>query len=175
MLWLQSLNYFLSISFSSTTSNNNNNNLSRAQSSNVSDINSPLIQEDGDNKVLKLRFDVSQYTPEEIVVKTVDNKLMVKNWVFHTQKTTFSCNLFLGSCQARRKNRHEKRLSRVQPWIFIAQECKPRDYSFITQQRWSAYRRCSFTPWRCRNYDSNCPSLSSILSSPLIFCSYKFI
>ena len=45
--------------------------------SNVSDINSPLIQEDGDNKVLKLRFDVSQYTPEEIVVKTVDNKLMV--------------------------------------------------------------------------------------------------
>ncbi|XP_055522943.1 heat shock protein beta-6 isoform X2 [Wyeomyia smithii] len=40
-------------------------------------INSPLIQEDGDNKVLKLRFDVSQYAPEEIVVKTVDNKLLV--------------------------------------------------------------------------------------------------
>lgn len=34
-------------------------------------------QEDGDNKVLKLRFDVSQYAPEEIVVKTVDNKLLV--------------------------------------------------------------------------------------------------
>ncbi|CAG9825596.1 unnamed protein product, partial [Phaedon cochleariae] len=41
------------------------------------DLNSPLIQEDGNNKCLKLRFDVSQYTPEEIVVKTVDNKLLV--------------------------------------------------------------------------------------------------
>lgn len=40
-------------------------------------MNSPLIQEDGDSKVLKLRFDVSQYTPEEIVVKTVDQKLLV--------------------------------------------------------------------------------------------------
>lgn len=58
---------------SSTTSNNN---VSKNQSS-ASDISSPLIQEDGDNKVLKLRFDVSQYTPEEIVVKTVDNKLLV--------------------------------------------------------------------------------------------------
>ncbi|XP_050531426.1 alpha-crystallin B chain isoform X2 [Daktulosphaira vitifoliae] len=43
----------------------------------VENINSPLIQEDGDNKCLKLRFDVSQYEPEEIVVKTVDNKLLV--------------------------------------------------------------------------------------------------
>ncbi|KAL4143341.1 hypothetical protein QTP88_005682 [Uroleucon formosanum] len=43
----------------------------------VESINSPLIQEDGDNKMLKLRFDVSQYEPEEIVVKTVDNKLLV--------------------------------------------------------------------------------------------------
>ncbi|XP_059483301.1 uncharacterized protein LOC132201282 isoform X1 [Neocloeon triangulifer] len=41
-------------------------------------LDSPLIQPDGaDNKMLKLRFDVSQYAPEEIVVKTVDNKLMV--------------------------------------------------------------------------------------------------
>uniref|UniRef100_A0A2R5L7T1 Putative heat shock protein n=2 Tax=Ornithodoros turicata TaxID=34597 RepID=A0A2R5L7T1_9ACAR len=41
-------------------------------------INSPLIQdaEDG-SKQLKLRFDVSQYAPEEIVVKTVDNRLQV--------------------------------------------------------------------------------------------------
>ncbi|CAO1391945.1 unnamed protein product [Diamesa serratosioi] len=61
---------------SSSTTSNNNNNLQKTQS-NASDINSPLIQDDGDNKVLKLRFDVSQYTPEEIVVKTVDNKLMV--------------------------------------------------------------------------------------------------
>ncbi|KAM7350751.1 uncharacterized protein ACRADG_009218 isoform 1-T1 [Cochliomyia hominivorax] len=43
----------------------------------ISDINSPLIQDEGDNKVLKLRFDVSQYAPEEIVVKTVDQKLLV--------------------------------------------------------------------------------------------------
>lgn len=43
----------------------------------LSGLNSPLIQEDGDNKKLKLRFDVAQYTPEEIVVKTVDNKLHV--------------------------------------------------------------------------------------------------
>ncbi|KMQ94567.1 heat shock protein beta-1, partial [Lasius niger] len=39
-------------------------------------LNSPLIQDEGDSKMLKLRFDVSQYTPEEIVVKTVDNKLL---------------------------------------------------------------------------------------------------
>ncbi|XP_018020858.1 heat shock protein 27 isoform X2 [Hyalella azteca] len=40
-------------------------------------MNSPLIQNDGDCKQLKLRFDVSQYKPNEIVVKTVDNKLLV--------------------------------------------------------------------------------------------------
>ena len=45
---------------------------------------SPLIQpvsegsEDSGQKELKLRFDVSQYSPEEIVVKTVDNKLLVR-------------------------------------------------------------------------------------------------
>lgn len=38
---------------------------------------SPLIQEGDSGKELKLRFDVSQYAPEEIVVKTVDNKLQV--------------------------------------------------------------------------------------------------
>jgi len=40
-------------------------------------ISSPLIQDSGDGKNLKLRFDVSQYAPEEIVLKTVDNKLLV--------------------------------------------------------------------------------------------------
>lgn len=40
-------------------------------------LNSPLIQEGEDGKELKLRFDVSQYSPEEIVVKTVDNRLQV--------------------------------------------------------------------------------------------------
>ncbi|XP_022900480.1 heat shock protein beta-1 isoform X2 [Onthophagus taurus] len=43
----------------------------------LDDLNSPLVQGDGDKKSLMLRFDVSQYTPEEIVVKTVDNKLLV--------------------------------------------------------------------------------------------------
>jgi HSP20 family molecular chaperone IbpA len=38
---------------------------------------SPLIQDGDSGKELKLRFDVSQYAPEEIVVKTVDNKLQV--------------------------------------------------------------------------------------------------
>lgn len=45
-------------------------------------MNSPLIQQDGDCKQLKLRFDVSQYKPEEIVVKTVDNKLLVGSNVY---------------------------------------------------------------------------------------------
>nr|CAD7406934.1 unnamed protein product [Timema cristinae] len=42
-------------------------------------LNSPLIQDEGDKKLLKLRFDVSQYSPEEIIVKTVDNKLLVRD------------------------------------------------------------------------------------------------
>lgn len=40
-------------------------------------LNSPLVQDTGDGKALKLRFDVTQYAPEEIVVKTVDNRLQV--------------------------------------------------------------------------------------------------
>ena len=43
-------------------------------------LDSPLIQpneEDDGQKELKLRFDVSQYNPDEIMVKTVDNKLLV--------------------------------------------------------------------------------------------------
>ncbi|KAL5278104.1 hsp-25 family protein [Megaselia abdita] len=83
-----------STSKSSTTQSTGNSSLSQRQqqrtstqesfSSNAnnslnssSNISSPLIQGDGDDKVLKLRFDVSQYAPEEIVVKTVDNKLLV--------------------------------------------------------------------------------------------------
>ena len=51
-------------------------------------LDSPLIKDNssaaaatanGDLKELKLRFDVSQYSPEEIVVKTVDNKLLVSS------------------------------------------------------------------------------------------------
>ena len=48
-------------------------------------LDSPLIQpndEESGQKELKLRFDVSQYSPEEIVVKTVDNKLLVSTYLF---------------------------------------------------------------------------------------------
>lgn len=41
-------------------------------------LNSPLIQDSEDGKMLKLRFDVSQYAPEEILVKTVENRLQVQ-------------------------------------------------------------------------------------------------
>ena len=44
-------------------------------------LKSPLIKdEDGSgSKELNLRFDVSEYAPEEIMVKTVDNKLLVRS------------------------------------------------------------------------------------------------
>uniref|UniRef100_A0A646QFG5 Heat shock protein beta-1 n=1 Tax=Hemiscolopendra marginata TaxID=943146 RepID=A0A646QFG5_9MYRI len=48
-------------------------------------LESPLIKEGDSGKEIKLRFDVSQYTPEEIVVKTVDNKLQVQ--AKHEEKT----------------------------------------------------------------------------------------
>ncbi|XP_065566011.1 alpha-crystallin B chain-like isoform X2 [Artemia franciscana] len=66
--------------FSSAFSSNNaasSSELAPPPSSWLEGLSSPLIQEDGEQKLLKLRFDVSQYTPEEIVVKTVDNKLLV--------------------------------------------------------------------------------------------------
>uniref|UniRef100_A0A2M4A8V3 Putative alpha crystallin n=1 Tax=Anopheles triannulatus TaxID=58253 RepID=A0A2M4A8V3_9DIPT len=62
---------------STATSNATTSAKPHSQTQTASDISSPLIQDEGDNKVLKLRFDVSQYAPEEIVVKTVDNKLLV--------------------------------------------------------------------------------------------------
>ncbi|KAL3266063.1 hypothetical protein HHI36_010250 [Cryptolaemus montrouzieri] len=37
----------------------------------------PLIQENGNQKQLSLRFDVSQYRPEEIEVRTENNHLLV--------------------------------------------------------------------------------------------------
>lgn len=74
--------------FRSTTSNTSSSTTNTgAQDSNtwLDGLNSPLIQEQGDGKMLKLRFDVSQYQPEEIVVKTVDNKLLVH--AKHEEKT----------------------------------------------------------------------------------------
>ncbi|XP_026747147.1 heat shock protein 30C isoform X2 [Trichoplusia ni] len=61
----------------STTSSQHSDSRQLAEPSHWDSLNSPLIQDEGDGKSLKLRFDVSQYTPEEIVVKTVDNKLLV--------------------------------------------------------------------------------------------------
>lgn len=43
----------------------------------LNDLDSPLVHDTSDGKMLKLRFDVTQYAPEEILVKTVDNKLQV--------------------------------------------------------------------------------------------------
>ncbi|KAG6796599.1 alpha-crystallin B chain isoform X1 [Apis laboriosa] len=71
---------------STTTQSTQNSSLSPPHDSAWLDgLNSPLIQDEGDSKCLKLRFDVSQYTPEEIVVKTVDNKLLVH--AKHEEKT----------------------------------------------------------------------------------------
>jgi hypothetical protein len=70
-------------------------------------LHSPLIQEDGEEKKLKLRFDVSQYTPEEIVVKTVDNKLMVTQYLikhFCLALTDYFLLLTTGPCQTRGKD-----------------------------------------------------------------------
>lgn len=66
----------------SSTGRNDHSNLVQRQTSNqlnswLDDINSPLVQDTNDGKLLKLRFDVTQYLPEEIVVKTVDNRLQV--------------------------------------------------------------------------------------------------
>ena len=59
-------------------------------------LDSPLIQEDAANmgqKELKLRFDVSQYTPEEIMVKTVDNKLLVIQYMKYDKSYFYSKKL----------------------------------------------------------------------------------
>lgn len=53
----------------------------REMSSFVDSFESPLIKESSDGKVLKLKFDVTEYEPEEIVVKTIDNKLQVSTLV----------------------------------------------------------------------------------------------
>lgn len=57
----------------------------REVSSFVDSIESPLIQESSDGKVLKLKFDVTDYEPEEIVVKTIGNKLQV--YAKHEEKS----------------------------------------------------------------------------------------
>lgn len=51
--------------------------------------------------MLKLRFDVSQYTPEEIVVKTVDNKLLVSESA-GSRRLTLMFKMFVESTTIRR-------------------------------------------------------------------------
>jgi len=51
----------------------------------IDNLKSPLIRDESDGKTLRLRFDVQQYKPEEVTVKTVDNRLLVH--AKHEEKT----------------------------------------------------------------------------------------
>lgn len=64
-------------SSSSTTTTTSTSKQSGTKSGWSDSIQSPLIQDTEEGRVLKLRFDVTQYEPDEIVVKTVDNRLTV--------------------------------------------------------------------------------------------------
>ncbi|VDN05159.1 unnamed protein product [Thelazia callipaeda] len=57
----------------------------------LENLKSPLIKDESDGKTLRLRFDVAQYKPEEVTVKTVDNKLLVhaKHEEKSPQRTVF--------------------------------------------------------------------------------------
>ncbi|XP_046393975.1 alpha-crystallin B chain [Ischnura elegans] len=81
-------NFFKTTTSSSTTSSSTSDGVAQRGGEPktwLDGLNSPLIQDEGEGKSLKLRFDVSQYVPEEIVVKTVDNKLLVH--AKHEEKT----------------------------------------------------------------------------------------
>ncbi|CAJ0567640.1 unnamed protein product, partial [Mesorhabditis spiculigera] len=51
----------------------------------LDNLKSPLIRDESDGKTLRLRFDVAQYKPEEVTVKTIDNRLLVH--AKHEEKT----------------------------------------------------------------------------------------
>ncbi|VDN57490.1 unnamed protein product [Dracunculus medinensis] len=51
----------------------------------LENLKSPLIKDESDGKTLRLRFDVAQYKPEEVTVKTIDNRLLVH--AKHEEKT----------------------------------------------------------------------------------------
>lgn len=53
----------------------------REVSSFVDSFDSPLIVDTRDGKALKLKFDLTDFIPEEIVVKTVGNKLHVSSLI----------------------------------------------------------------------------------------------
>lgn len=129
-------------------------------------------QEDGDNKVLKLRFDVSQYAPEEIVVKTVDQKLLVSYLLDSTN--SYSQHLYeqsfelipsmshAGPCQTWGEIRHKERLPGIQSWIHVAKRRQPRTDPIVVEQRRCPNRWCTIatTIDRRRNIDTNQKSLN---------------
>ncbi|XP_032523889.2 heat shock protein 30D-like [Danaus plexippus] len=53
--------------------------------------NSPLVEGEGENKILKLQFDVSQFNPEEVTVSMLQNKLMIS--AAHKESTDTSTSL----------------------------------------------------------------------------------
>ncbi|CAJ0917067.1 unnamed protein product, partial [Mesorhabditis belari] len=57
----------------------------------LDNLKSPLIRDESDGKTLRLRFDVAQYKPEEVTVKTIDNRLLVhaKHEEKSPQRTVF--------------------------------------------------------------------------------------
>ncbi|XP_074604587.1 heat shock protein beta-6-like [Brevipalpus obovatus] len=72
------------------------------------DMKSPLVNSTDDGKTLKLKFDVTQYEPEEIVVKTIDNRLLVH--AKHEEKSE-------GREVFREYNREFMLPSGVDPWL----------------------------------------------------------
>lgn len=114
-------------------------------------LNSPLIQDDGDGKSLKLRFDVSQYAPEEIVLKTVDNKLLVNTkyssiYIESIPISYYNLNIgfiFLktGSCKTRREIWHQVCLPWIQSWIFTSCRCESWAYPLQFIEGWCTHCR----------------------------------
>ncbi|XP_076472066.1 alpha-crystallin A chain-like [Babylonia areolata] len=56
-----------------------------AASSSLLQVDRPIVQDKDGNKRLSLRFDCKDFKPEEITVKTVDNRLMVQ--AKHTEES----------------------------------------------------------------------------------------
>lgn len=56
-------------------------------------VDRPIVQDSQGNKRLSLRFDCQQFKPEEISVKTVDNRLVVHVSQSQCRVQTISCRL----------------------------------------------------------------------------------
>lgn len=95
--WWSTITEVFVLNYSTTTQQSTQNSSLSPQHDHawLDGLNSPLIQDEGDSKMLKLRFDVSQYTPEEIVVKTVDNKLLVSEILVKSQRERCLNHMFI--------------------------------------------------------------------------------